>query len=88
MRIIKTIKIEKGAMLELQKLECVKSVDLSDGGTVIVYLDDKFTDGKQTAMSGEFLCQFANKKWQRFGAEALNRTFKNPGREAVKQWLE
>lgn len=88
MRIIKTIKIEKGAIAELRKLECVKNVDLSCDGTVIVYLDKEFTNGNQTAMGGDFLCQFANKKWQRFGAEALNRTFKNPGKEAGRQWLE
>ncbi len=43
-------------------------------------------DGKLEARNGEYLIQWGNKMWQRYGSEAINLLFKNPGAEAGKTW--
>lgn len=88
MKIINEIKIEESAISRIARLECVERVELWHDGTIMVFLDSKYNNGRQTASNGEYLCQFENGQWQRFGAEALNRTFKNPSREGGRQWSE
>lgn len=86
MKVIKTIKIEKSNIDELSKLDCVDSIDCKSDGTISVRIGDKYTKGNQVLFKGDYLCQFESGLWQRFGSEALNRIFKNPAKEAGKQW--
>ena len=86
MKIKKNIKIDKSNIEEISSLECVESFELLHDGTVFVRLKKEFTQGRQTLINGDYLCQFASGMWQRFGAEALNRTFMDPRKEAGNQW--
>ena len=86
MKIKKTIKIDKSNIEQISSLECVESFELRHDETVKVRLRAESTNGRQTLATGDYLCQFGNGMWQRFGVEALNRTFIDPRKEAGKQW--
>lgn len=70
MKVKKTIKIDKSNIEEISSLECVERYEQWQDGTLMVYLKPECTNGM----------------WQRFGVEALNRTFMNPAKEAGSQW--
>lgn len=86
MKVIKTIKIDKSNIEEISSLECVDGFEWWHDDTLVVRLRPEFTKGRQTLMDGDFLCQFESGLWQRFGAEALNRISRTPGREAGERW--
>lgn len=86
MKVIKTIKIDKSNIKEISSLGCVENIEWLHDDTLFVRLKDGSTHGKQTLTNGDYLCQFESGLWQRFGAEALNRIFKNPAKEAGKAW--
>ena len=66
-------------------MECVESIE-QNGRDITVLLKPERTDGKLEARNGEYLIQWGNKMWQRYGSEAINLLFKNPGEEAGKTW--
>lgn len=80
MKVKKTIKIDKSNIEEISWYEQWQD------GTLMVYLKPESTNGRRTLATGDYLCQFGNGMWQRFGVEALNRTFMNPAKEAGSQW--
>lgn len=86
MKVKKTIKIDKSNIEELSSLECVEMYEQWQDGTLMVYLKPESTNGRRTLTTGDYLCQFGNGMWQRFGVDALNRTFMNPSKEEGRQW--
>lgn len=86
MKVKKTIKIDKSNIEEISSLECVERYEQWQDGTLMVYLKPESTNGRRTLTTGDYLCQFGNGMWQRFGVEALNRTFMNPAKEAGSRW--
>lgn len=87
MKIKRSIKIAKDTVAELEALDCVNSVAVS-GSEILVILSDVNNKGNTIAHKGDFLCQFDSGLWQRFGSEAMNRTYKNPATEGGRQWSE
>lgn len=87
MKVKNTIRISKENINALRNLECVESVEQS-GMDITVRLKPEYTDGKLESRKGEYLIQWGNKMWQRYGSEAINLLFKNPGAEAGKIWGE
>ena len=83
----KTIRIRKENIRELEKLKCVESIEQNERD-IIVRLNPKYTEGKLEAIKDEYLVQWDNGKWQRFGEIAFSRLFKNPGKEAGATWDE
>lgn len=73
MRAIKHIRIRKETVGEILKLEAVEKVEMWHDGRIIVRLRPECTDGKCEAMLDEYLVQFKNGKWQRYGSEAFQR---------------
>ena len=69
----------------IKKLECVENIKTVDG-KVKVYLKKDMTNGRLEANMNQFLGQFQNGMWQVYGSEAINRLYKNPGKEAGNQW--
>lgn len=88
MKIIKQIKVTSDKYNELRKLDCVERIEWWHDGTFIVFLKPEYTNGKREVIANEYLCQFENGLWQRFGGEAINRAFRNPGKEAGTQWQD
>lgn len=86
MKIKKTIKIDKSNIEEISSLECVEKFESWHDGTIVVRLKPESTEGRQTLTNGDYLCQLANGKWQRFGAEAFGRTFIDPRKEVGRSW--
>lgn len=85
MKVKNTIRINKENINALRNLECVESIE-QNGRDITVRLKPEYTDGKLEARKGEYLVQWANKMWQRYGSETINLLFKNPGAEAGKTW--
>lgn len=85
MKVKNTIRINKENINALRNLECVESIE-QNGRDITVRLKPEYTDGKLEARKGEYLVQWANKMWQRYGSEAINLLLKNPGAEAGKTW--
>lgn len=82
---IKQIKITKFTLGDIKKLECVKNIKTVDV-KVTVYLKKDMTNGRLEANMNQFLVKFQNGMWQVYGSEAINRLYKNPGKEAGNQW--
>lgn len=87
MKVINHIRIKKETIGEIRKLGAVEKIERTDDGNIIVLLRDECTDGKREAVKGEYLVQFANGKWQRFGDDAFQRLCHNPSC-AGKQWSD
>ena len=85
MKVKNTIRISKENINALRNLECVESIE-QNGRDITVRLKPERTDGKLEARKGEYLVQWANKMWQRYGSDAINLLSKNPGAEAGKTW--
>lgn len=88
MKAIKHIRIKKETVSELQKLDAVEKVELMPDGEIMVLLKQEATEGRREAFKGEYLVQWENGLWQRFGDAAFQTLLKNPGKEAGKQWRE
>ena len=86
MKWTKQIKITEFTLDNIIKLECVESIKTVDG-KVKVYLKKDMTNGRLEANMNQFLVQFQNGMWQVYGTEAINRLYKNPGKEAGNQWV-
>lgn len=81
MKVKNTIRISKENINALRNLEIEQN-----GRDITVRLKPERTDGKLEARKGEYLIQWGNGMWQRYGSEAINLLFKNPGSEAGKTW--
>ena len=79
MKVKNTIRISKENINALRNLECVESIE-QNGRDITVRLN------RNEARKGEYLIQWGNKMWQRYGSEAINLLFKNPGADAGKTW--
>ena len=77
--------ISKENINALRNLECVENVE-QKGKDITVRIKPERTDGKLEARKGEYLIQWGNGMWQRYGSEAINLLFKNPGAEAGNTW--
>lgn len=73
-------------MNEILKLECVRSVELWPNGNIVVYIWPQFTDGNTEVKKDEYIVKWDSGKYQRYGAIAFTKLFKNPGKEAGKAW--
>lgn len=87
MKVKKTIRIRKENIRELKKLECVESIE-QNGRDILVRLKPEHTEEKQEAFKDEYLVQWNNGMWQRFGEAAFNHLYKNPAKEAGAAWDE
>lgn len=85
MKVKNIIRISKENINDLRNLECVESIE-QNGRDITVRLKPECTDGKLESRKGEYLVQWGNKMWQRYGSEAINLLSKNPGAEAGKTW--
>lgn len=85
MKVKNIIRISKENINALRNLECVENVE-QNGKDITVRIKQERTDGKLEARNGEYLIQWGNGMWQRYGSEAINLLFKNPGAEAGKTW--
>lgn len=88
MKVIYNIRVRKENVNELLKLECVHHIELFPDGRIIVHLLPEFTDGKQEVVNDEYIIRWESGKYQRYGATAFMNLFKNPNKEAGKQWSE
>jgi len=88
MKAIYNIRVRKENVNEILKLECVRNVEQFPDGRIIVYLKQEFTDGKTEVNKDEYIVRWENGKYQRYGATAFMNLYKNPNKEAGKQWLE
>ena len=85
MKATKQIKITKFTLGNIKKLECVENIK-TVGGKVKVYLKKDMTNGRLEANMNPFLVKFQNGMWQVYRSEAINKLYKNPGKEAGHQW--
>lgn len=81
MKVKNTIRISKENINALRN----QSIE-QNGKDITVRIKPKYTDGRLEARKGEYLIQWGNKMWQRYGSDAINLLFKNPGAEAGKTW--
>ena len=86
MKVIYTIRVNKENINELSKLEAVERIFNNEKGHMVVLLKQDFTDGKREVSENEYIVQWKNGKYQRFGAVAFDNLFKTPIEEG-KQWL-
>lgn len=86
MKVIYTIRVKKENINELSKLDAVERIFNNDKGRMVVLLKQDFTDGKREVSENEYIVQWKNGKYQRFGAVAFDNLFKTPSEEG-KQWL-
>lgn len=76
-KVIDSIHVVKANTDRLLALPCVVAVaDHGDG--LVVALSKDLTNGSLRANAGDFIVQFSNGMWQRFGIEAYARLVKNP----------
>ena len=85
MKVKNIIRISKENINALRNLECVESIE-QNGRDITVRLKPERTDGKLEARNGEYLIQWGNKMWQRYGSDAINMLSENHGAEAGKTW--
>lgn len=85
MNVINHIRIKKETVGTIRKLEAVERVDMKPDGSIVVHLRPEFTEGKEQAVKNEYLVQWSNGKWQRFGTEAFQRLFFAPN-DTARQW--
>lgn len=86
MKVIYTIRVKKENINELSKLEAVERIFNNEKGRMVVLLKQDFTDGKREVAENDYIVQWKNGKYQRFGAVAFDNLFKTPSEEG-KQWL-
>lgn len=77
MKVKNIIRISKENINALRNLECVENVE-QNGKDITVRIKPERTDGKLEARKGEYLIQWGNKMWQRYGSEAINLLLKIP----------
>lgn len=87
MKVINYFRIRKETVSKIRGLDAVERVELLDNGDIVVMLKQEATDGKREAFKNEYLVQWENGKWQRFGVNAFQLLLKNPAKEAGKAWL-
>lgn len=87
MKVLRHIRIRKETVGEILRLDAVEYVGFLDDGNIVVMLKQEATDGKREAFKNEYLVQWENGKWQRFGVNAFQLLLKNPVKEAGKAWL-
>lgn len=76
-KVIDSIHVTKANTDRLLALPCVVAVaDHGDG--LVVVLSKDLTNGSLRANAGDYIVQFSNGMWQRFGIEAYARLVKNP----------
>lgn len=83
MKVKYTIRNLNSNTAEIKKLDCVMSV-VRTFNKPYVTLKEEYTDGKTEVMPGDWLVQFDNGKWQRYGDAAIQRLIKNPN--SLKDW--
>ena len=88
MKAIYNIRVRKENVSEILKLECVRNVELWPNGNIVVYIWPQFTDGKTEVVKDEYIVKWESGKYQRYGSTAFMNLFKNPNKEAGKQWSE
>lgn len=85
MKVIYTIRVKKENLSEISNLEAVESICRNEKGRMVVLLKQDFTDGKREVAENDYIVQWKNGKYQRFGAVAFDNLFKTPSEEG-KQW--
>lgn len=76
-KVIDSIHVTKANTDRLLALPCVVAVaDHGDG--LVVALSKDLTNGSLRANAGDYIVQFSNGMWQRFGIGAYARLVKNP----------
>ena len=78
MRVIRYIRIKKEKVKELLKLDAVERIELWRNGNIVVFLNPENTEGKREVIKDEYLIQWENGKWQRYGSEAFLHLCHNP----------
>ncbi len=78
MRVIRYIRIKREKVKELLKLDAVERVELWHNGNIVVFLNSEHTEGKKEVMNDEYIVQWENGKWQRYGSEAFQHLCHNP----------
>ena len=87
MKVTRHIKIKRETVNEILELDAVERVELWHNGNIIVFLNSAYTNGKREAVKDEYLVQWENGKWQRYGNEAFQNLYHNPS-DSGKQWRE
>lgn len=83
MKVKNIIRISKENINALRNLECVENVE-QNGKDITVRIKPKYTDGRLEARKGEYLIQWGNKMWQRYGSDAINMLSKIPERRPAR----
>lgn len=78
MKVTRHIKIKRETVNEILELDAVERVELWHNGNIIVFLNSAYTNGKREAVKDEYLVQWENGKWQRYGNEAFQNLCHNP----------
>lgn len=72
MKIIQKIHIHTSNIETLKTLECVERIEQDHNGLLVLHIRKSCTKGVTIARSGDWLVQYSNGQWQRFGASAFN----------------
>lgn len=85
MKVISYIKVSKNAVGELLKNRAVDRIELFPDGRLIVRLLPELTDGSLECSKDDYIVQWENGKFQRFGSVAfLNTLVLNPEKEGYR----
>ena len=77
MIVVKIIKINRVNLDALSKLDCIEYIKHRADG-LVVRLKEEYTNGSVMLHSEDYLVEFENGLYQRFGSEAIQRLVKNP----------
>ena len=77
MKVLKIIKINRVNLVALSKLDCIEYIKHRADG-LVVKLKEEYTNGFVMLHSEDYLVEFENGLYQRFGSEAIQRLVKNP----------
>lgn len=72
MKIIQKIHIQTSNIETLKTLECIEHIEQDHNGHLVLCIRKDCTKGVTIARSGDWLVQYSNRLWQRFGASAFN----------------
>ena len=85
MKVISYIKVSKNVVGELLKNRVVDRIELFPDGRLIVRLLPELTDGSLECSKDDYIVQWENGKFQRFGPVAfLNTLVLNPEKEGYR----
>jgi hypothetical protein len=74
MKVSNYIKVNKSAVSELLKSKAVDRIELFPDGRMVVCLLPELTDGSLECSKDDYIVQWENGKFQRFGSVAFQNT--------------